>query len=188
MDLKTAVQTTIINLEPTQPYPFSQGSEYVSQPIITPVGLVSDSQSNTALSCHCVHSSQQLTGYSSGYASPVTSVSWSTKPEMERSEKLSGQIPQIIPSLLRPAYVSASPSVSNSFQACSSGHPKLDSPLNHPCSSSTPLWTPRPEGTSTPQSSQVKSNTMHRPAQVDPVDAFIDRLVDGQETVYSRSQ
>ena len=60
----TAVQTTIINLEPTQPYPFSQGSEYVSQPIITPVGLVSDPQSNTASSCHRVHSPQQLTGYS----------------------------------------------------------------------------------------------------------------------------
>ena len=150
---------------------------------------MSDPQSNTASSCHCVHSPQQLTGYStSGYASPVTSVSWSTTLEMERSEKLSGQTRQLIPSLLRPTYVSASPSVSNSFQACSPGHPKFDSPLNHPCSSSAPLWTPKPRSTSTPQSSQVKSNPLHRPAQVhpvgEPVDTFINRLVDGQETVF----
>ena len=80
-------------LKPTLPYPFSQGSEYVSEPIITPFGLVSDPQSNTASSCHCVYSPQQLTGYSIGYASPVTSVSWLTKPEIERSEKLSSQTP-----------------------------------------------------------------------------------------------
>ena len=140
----TAVQTPLINLEPTQPYPFSQGSEYVSQPMVTPVWLVSDPQSNTASSCHCVHSPKQLTGYSSGYASPVTSVSWSKKPEMQRSEKLSGQTPQVIPSLLRPTYVSASPSVSNSFQTCSPAHPKFDSQLNHRCSSNTPLWVPSP--------------------------------------------
>ena len=90
---------------------------------------------------------------------------------------------------MRPTCVSASPSVSNSFQACSPGHPKFDCPLNHPCSSSTPLWAPSHRTTTTPQSSQVKSNPLHRPAQVDPVgepvDAFIDRLVDGQETVFT---
>ena len=168
----TAVQTPLIKgsesnmltyrstLKPTQPYLFSQGSEYVSQPITTPVGLVSDPQSNTASSCR-VHSPQQLTGYSSGYASPVTSVSWSTKLEIEHSEKMSSQTPQVIPSLLRPTCVIASPSVSNSFQACSPGHHKFDSPLNHPCSSSTPLWAPSPSSTSTPQSTQVKSNPLH---------------------------
>ena len=51
---------------PTQPYPSSQGSENVSQPTITPAGLVSDPQTNKASSCQYVHSPQQLFGYSSG--------------------------------------------------------------------------------------------------------------------------
>ena len=65
-DSESNMLTYSSTLKPTQPYPSSQGSEYVSQPTITPVGLVSDPQPNTASSCQYVLSPQQLLGYSSG--------------------------------------------------------------------------------------------------------------------------
>ena len=116
---------------------------------------------------------QPLIGYSSGYAPPFTSVTWSTKPEIECSEKLSSKTPQVIPSLSSPTCVCASPAVINSFQACSPHDPKLESRLNHSCPSCTPLWGPSPRSTSTPHSSQFKSD----PAGDEPVDTFIDRLI-----------
>lgn len=113
---------------------------------------------------------------------------WSTKPEIGYSEGLSSQTPQDIPLLSRPTCVSTSPAVSNSFQAYSPHVPKFESPLNYSCPSSTSLWGPSSRSTLTPHSSQVTSNPLHQPAQVDPtgepVDAFIDRLIDGQETVF----
>ena len=175
----------------TRPDPFSQGSEYTSQHIITPVSLGSDPQTNTVSSCHYVNFPQPLVGYSNIYAPPVTSVTWSTKPEIKYPERLSSQTPQDIPLSSRPTCVSTSPAVSNSFQAYSPHDPKFESPLNHSFPSSTPLWGPSSRSTSTPYSSRVKSNPLHRPAQVDPrgepVDAFIDRLIDGQETVFAES-
>ena len=175
----------------TQPDPFSQGSEYTSQHIITPVSLGSDPQTNTVSSCHYVNFPQPLVGYSNIYAPPVTSVTWSTKPEIKYPERLSSQTPQDIPLSSRPTCVSTSPAVSNSFQAYFPHDPKFESPLNHSFPSSTPLWGPSSRSTSTPHSSRVKSNPLHRPVQVDPrgepVDAFIDRLIDGQETVFAES-
>lgn len=91
----------------------------------------------------------------------------------------------------RPTCVSTSPAASNSFEAYSPHDPKFESPLNHSCPSSTPSWVPSSRSTSTPHSSQVKSNPLHRPVQVDPtgesVDSYIDRLIDGQETAFSTS-
>ena len=125
------------------------------------------------------------------YAPPVTSVTWSTKAEIEYPERLSSQTPQDIPLSSRPTCVSTSPAVSNSFQAYYPHDPKFESPLNHSFPSSTPLWGPSSRSTSTPHSSRVKSNPLHRPAQVDPtgepVDASIDRLIDGQQIVFAES-
>ena len=176
-------------LKPPQQDPCNQGSEYMSQPIVTPVRLESDPQTNAVSSCHYVNLPQPLVGYSSGYTPPVTSVTWSTKPEIECSEKLSSQTPQAIPLLWSPASVSTSPVVR--FPSLFPSWSKFESPLNHPCPSSTPLWDPSSRSSSTPHSSQVKINPLHRLAQVDPtgepVNAFIDRLIDGQETVFAAS-
>ena len=130
-----------------------------------------------------------MVGYSNLYAPPVTSVTWSTKHQIKYSERLNSQTPQDIPLLSRPTCVSTSPAVSNSFQAHSPHDPKFASPLNHSFPSSTPLWCPSSRRTSTLHSSQIKSNPLHGPAQVDPtgepVDAIIDRLIDDQETVFA---
>ena len=131
---------------------------------------------------------QPLVGFCSGHAPPVTSVTRSTKPEIEFSEKLTCQTPQATPSLSRPTCISTSP-VSNSFQAFYPYDPKFEIPLRHSSRSSTPLRVPSPRSTSTLHSSQVTSNPLYRPAQIDPagkpVDAFIDRLIDHQETVFA---
>ena len=191
----TTVQTPLIEVSEsnmlTSSSTLSQGRECISQHIITPVSLGSDPQTNTVSPCHYVNFLQPSVGYSNLYEPPVTSVTWSTKPEIEYSERLSSQTPQDIPLLSGPTCVSTSPAVSNSFQAYSPHDPKFESPLNHSCPSSTSLWGPSSRSTSTPHTSQVKSNPLHRPAKVDPtgelVDAFIDRLIDGQETVFEAS-
>ena len=49
------ILTTSSTLKPPQPDPFSQGGEYISQRLITPVSFGSDPQTNKVSSCHYVN-------------------------------------------------------------------------------------------------------------------------------------
>ena len=111
----------------------------------------------------------------------TTSVTWTTYPGP------GGEIPPKVSSLVGGTSVMLSSTPGNGCHGNLAQAPhksNFTAQLNHSQPSHLTQWAPAARGTSTPYFGGLSKNTSH-PLQVEePVDAFIDRLNEGHETVF----
>ena len=112
---------------------------------------------------------------------PTTSVSRST------NLGLGGDIPPTVSSLLGDNNVT----LGSTFLGSSPDHlartphkPNYTAPFNHSQSSYLTQWIPATRSTSTPYFSEPSRNNSYSPRVEEPVDSFIDKLREGQETAF----
>ena len=111
---------------------------------------------------------------------PTTSVTWSS------CLGLNAEIPPTVRSLAGDNVILRSPSMGSSHNNCTPHKPNSAAPFNHSQPSYVHLtqWAPAIRSTSTPYIGGPSRNSRHSLQVEEPVDAFIDKQREGQETAF----
>ena len=169
--------------------PYSPQSKYSLQTSATPISLAAEPLLHKDLSSpgYVSVSQPKPLAYpcdnSNTTALPTTSVTWSS------CLGLSGDIPSTVRPLVGDNNVilgSTSVGSSPDYLACTPHKPNSTAPFNHPQPSYVHVtqWAPATRSTSTPYFGGPSTNHSQSLRVEEPVDAFIDKLREGQETAF----
>ena len=166
--------------------PYSPQNKYSFQASATPISLAAETLLHKDLSSPGYVSVSQPKPLafpcenSNTIALPTTSVTWSS------CLGLGGKIPPTVRSLAEDNVILGSTSMGSSPDHCTHHKPNSTVPFNHsqPSYVHVTQWAPATRSTSTPYVGGPSRNSSHSLQVEEPVDAFIDKLREGQKTAF----